>query len=623
MKNLNVKCGKSDLVLKKSQIYVGIKPTSYSDTTKKVKGIHKKVLQHLGGFNLVTLDKGSRSLDYQLDEIRKEDQIAQGTHVYHVDGSNRPLIPTGEIFIQFHEKTNLEEQTIVLEEYALEVVERRENNLLVAKVTNNSPNPVKVAHYLQHISMVKRAEPDLDTLLDEYGVVEDISDRLFSHGWHLKNNGTVADVNYPLKRGADSKVVDAWKRLGTLGSKEIVIAVIDNGFDLTHPDLNRKIYKPYDLWNQSSSVIQGDPNFTHGTPCASVALAAANGEGIVGAAPMAKFMPISGTSFSIRATEEMFKKAMENGADIISCSWGTTDPNFAPGPLKEGIISKAAREGRNGKGCIILYAAGNDDFDYVNFYGINPDVICVGASTSQDIHANYSNRGRELTVVAPSNGDWPIIAARANWDEGTSIRGGGDFRYWADGKSRGNGYKHFGGTSSSTPLVAGICALMLSANPDLTAKEVKEILTKTADKIGNPSEYVQGHSLKYGYGKVNADKAVAEAIRRKDGDTKPVVEDKVSKGEGLFKFSVERQTAKGYGVQIGVFAQYGNVLVAAERLQREFNQPIVVNINELNGKTVYKVIIGPYFSRSGANTILNKVKAKGSSGFVVNLEQYS
>ena len=624
MENLNVKCGKSDLVLKKSQVYVGIKPASYGgDATKEVKGIHKRVLQHLGGFNLVTLNRGNRSLDHQLDEIRKENQIAQGTHVYHVDGSNRPLIPTGEIFIQFHEKTNLEEQTIVLEEYALEVVERRENNLLVAKVTKNSPNPVKVAHYLQHISMVKRAEPDLDTLLDEYGVVDDISDRLLSHSWHLENNGSVADVNYPLKRGADAKVVDAWKRLGHLGNKEIVIAVIDNGFDLTHPDLNRKIHKPYDLWNQSSSVIQGDPNFTHGTPCASVALAAANGEGIVGAAPMAKFMPISGTSFSIRATEEMFKRAMDNGADIISCSWGTTDPNFAPGPLKEGIISKAAREGRNGKGCIILYAAGNDDFDYVNFYGINPDVICVGASTSQDTHANYSNRGRELTVVAPSNGDWPIIAARANWDQGTSIRGDGDFRYWADGKSRGSGYKHFGGTSSSTPLVAGICALMLSANPELTAKEVKEILTKTADKIGNPSDYVQGHSLKYGYGKVNADKAVAEAIRRKDSDAKPVVEDKISKGEGLFKFSVERQAAKGYGVQIGVFAQYGNVLIAAEQLQREFNQPIVVNINELNGRTVYKVIIGPYFSRAGANTILNRIKAAGSDGFVINLEQYA
>jgi len=119
-------------------------------------------------------------------------------------------------------------------------------------------------------------------------------------------------------------------------------------------------------------------------------------------APMAKFMPISGTSFSLRATEQMFDKAVQNGADIISCSWGTTDINFAPGELKEAVIAKAAREGRNGKGCIILYAAGNDAIDHVNFYGAHPDVICVGASTSQDKQADYSNKGRELTICAPS-----------------------------------------------------------------------------------------------------------------------------------------------------------------------------------------------------------------------------
>ena len=225
------------------------------------------------------------------------------------------------------------------------------------------------------------------------------------------------------------------------------------------------------------------------------------------------------------------------------------------------------------------------------------------------------------------------------------------FKYWADGRSRGSQYKHFGGTSSSTPLVAGICALMLSANPDLTAKEVKQILADTADQIGMPFNYINGHSLKHGYGRVNADKAVAEAIRRKGGSiatggstgsttsttggtttrptqpstrpTTPSPRPTASAGQGLFKFEVERQTAKGYGVQIGVFADYANVLIAAEALQREFNRPTVVNINELNGRTVYKVIIGPYFSRGGATTILNRIKAAGSDGFVINLEQYA
>src|SRR5690606_6434024 len=192
---------------------------------------------------------------------------------------------------------------------------------------------------------------------------------------------------------------------------KIVIAVIDNGFDLTHPDLKDKVFKPFDLWSQSSVLTQGDPRFTHGTPCASLALAASNGLGIVGVAPQAKFMAVSGTSFSLRATEQMFDYCIDNGADVISCSWGTTDPAFNLNPMKEQAIAKAARQGRKGKGCVIIYAVGNDDLDFVSFYSAHPDVIAVAASTSRDEHATYSNRGREVTVCAPSNGDWPVIAA--------------------------------------------------------------------------------------------------------------------------------------------------------------------------------------------------------------------
>ena len=144
----------------------------------------------------------------------------------------------------------------------------------------------------------------------------------------------------------------------------------------------------------------------------------------------------------------------------------------------------------------------------------------------------------------------------------------------------------------ATPIVAGICALMLSVNPNLTAREVKTILQQTADKIGSPAEYVNGHSRKYGYGRVNADKAVAEAMRIRDktdsGVALPVgVEEKVASGQGLFLFNVKRQASKGWSVQTGVFADYGNVLINAEKFQRQFSEAIVVNNNELNGKTVY------------------------------------
>ncbi|MEL7223177.1 MAG: S8 family serine peptidase, partial [Bacteroidota bacterium] len=247
-------------------------------------------------------------------------------------------------------------------------------------------------------------------------------------------------------------------------------------------------------------------------------------------------------------------------------------------------------------------------------------VIAVSASTSQDSHANYANRGREVSVCAPSNGDWPIIAARASWDQGINWETG-NFKFWRDGRDRGRNYKHFGGTSSSTPLVAGICALILSANPELTAREVKDILQKTADRIGHPSEYdSKGHSLKYGYGRVNADKAVAEAIRRRDANqpAPPVVEtqDSVTSGRGLFRFDVRKQPAKGWGIQIGAFYEYGNVLIQAEKLQKQFGEPVIVSINELNGKTVYKVVVGDYATAAPARTLLSRVKAAGISSFL-------
>jgi len=615
---ITVKSGKGDLVLRKSENLVGLKTKTTARSSEELDYVEKQYIPHLGGFDVVKLDAGAKTLDEKLDEVRERDDVQVGTHVYYAQGSNRPIVPTGDIIIIFQDGTSQDEQNIVLDEYKLELIDRRNDHRILARVTPQSPNPIKVAHLLQKVSLVKWAEPDLDTLLDEYAFVPP-EDSLLEHQWHLKNDGFVVDVNWRMKKGADAKVIDAWRRLGDMGSDEITIAVIDNGFDVTHPDLKDKIHKPFDLWGQSSNLPQGDPRFTHGTPCASIATAASNGQGIVGSAPNTRLMPVNGTSFSLRATEQMFDYCVKNGADVISCSWGTTDSNFDLSPMKKEAIAEAARKGRNGKGCVIVFAVGNDDLDFVNFYAAHPDVIAVAASTSQDQHAPYSNRGREVTVCAPSNGDWPITAARAWWDEGLSYETG-DYRFWRDGRSRGKHYKHFGGTSSAAPLVAGVCALILTANPDLTAKEVRAILTQTADKIGSPSEYTNGHSVKYGYGRINADKAVAEALRRRDAKEPPTeVEDSITTGKGLFRFSVERQPSQGWGVQIGAFAEYGNVLVQAEKLQRQFNAPIIVNINELEGRTVYKIVVGAYDDVDKARQLQERMENADVRGFIRSL----
>ena len=633
MSALNVKFGKGFIKLRKSPTIVGLKTKETESTSRNLDAVEeektpefvdKQFFKDLGGFSVVSLKTEEATVDRKLDEVREKEEVELGTHVYYAEGSNKPLIPTGEIFITFEEGVSLGEQGIALDEYSLELIERIDEDEIRVKVSAHSPNPIKTSALLQEVSLVKYAEPDLDMPLDHYAFRMP-SDQLVPQQWHLQNSGFLPDTQRPLFRGADAKVVAAWRRLGSLGNSSVTIAVMDNGFDLSHPDLRDKVTKPFDLWSQSSNIHQGDPQHTHGTPCASVALANSNGNGMVGAAPQAKFMPISGVSFSTGRTEQMFDYCIRNGADIISCSWGTTEYQFQLNAAKERAIARAAREGRNGKGCIILFAAGNEDYDYLNFYATHPDVIAVGASTSMDKHASYSNRGRELSVVAPSNGDWPILAARAWWDPGWSWKNG-QFKYWMDGRSRGDRYKHFGGTSSATPLVAGICALILSANPDLTAREVKEILQQTADKIGSPSSYYYGHSRTYGYGRVNAEKAVAEALRRKNASivtpnipSIPTVPETPttggSTGTELFRVDVEKQPAKGWGIQIGAYTDYNNVIVQTNRMKQLFGEPVVVASNQVNGQMIYKIVVGNYISLQEAKSLQNRMKGKGINGF--------
>jgi subtilisin family serine protease len=305
------------------------------------------------------------------------------------------------------------------------------------------------------------------------------------------------------------------------------------------------------------------------------------------------------------------------------------------GYRKDQAIRKAATQGRNGKGCVILYAAGNEGKSYVNYYAAHPNVIAVGASTSQDHHARYSNQGAELDVVAPSNGHWPILAARAWWDEGDT-RYSGNYRFYIDGVSRGNHYKHFGGTSSSTPLVAGICALILSANPDLTGAEVKEILIKTADKVGHPTEYYRGHSRKYGYGRVNALRAVEEAVRRRGNRVEPLgstgnTGSTVSTGSspsgtgtsetssGLFEVDVNDTVQMGWGVQVGAYSNYGGVMNLVSRLKRTYGQPVYVKSINRGGRILYIVIVGAYANIDDARSLQRKLQREFSGAFVKNL----
>ena len=582
--------------------------------SQSAKEIKEELLPDLGGFKIVQL-KGE--VEQGLDDLRQKSTIEVGSHVYFADGDNRPVIPTGIIYCNFVEGVGEAERRALFDRLGLEMLESRPDNTVVVRVTEKSSNPLKMAKELEQMAMVAQAIPDLDVPLDQY--FSEPRDGLFPQQWSLENEGNIPGVpNYPTKYRADARVKAAWNKLDSLGGEGITIAVIDNGFELSHPDLTGKSVSPLAISSGSTTLPEGPAYGTHGTPCASLAMASANGTGIVGAAPNARLMPLHGLTYSAYLTERMLDHCRKEGADIISCSWGTIDARYRPGKIHEAAIQKALNEGRDGKGCIVLFAAGNEGAGRVNYYGQLDGVITVGASTSNDTHAAYSNRGPGLSIVAPSDGGWPVLAARCSWDPGQRELPP-EKRYYVDGRDRGPYHKHFGGTSAATPLVAGICALMLSANPGLTGREVKAILEGTADKIGSPAAYDgSGWSAQFGYGRVNAERAVSEALRRLGPGPTPAPPPP-REISVPYRLEAEPVRPEGFGLQVGAYGNYASVMKLVATLKKQFGLPVVVQ--ESNG--LHKIVVGTFATADAARLELKKFREAGYKPFVRNLSTLS
>ena len=364
----------------------------------------------------------------------------------------------------------------------------------------------------------------------------------FSRGARRRAAGAPPAQQWHLERvGA----ADAWAY--TRGKRTVRIAILDDGVDVDHPALRPNLYRrpvpgeKRDLYGRDFCVsprARGhfDPrpkgfdddhpgfawNDIHGTPCAGVA--AGTGPRAYGLAPDCRLLPVKVFTALPRAIDEegdnafasdsavaaaIRYAALEARADILSCSWG----GLPSKPLLQ-AFRDAATDGRDGRGALIVCAAGNDGVEAIDYPASDPHVLAIGASTDRERRAPYSNRGRKLWVVAPSDGgDRGIfttdVAERGRgYNPGLATHGGRDGLYCND----------FGGTSSATPLVAGLCALLLSIDSDLTRDEVHRALADTAVKIGPASAYgADGHSLQYGYGRIDAASAVASVADAKPG----------------------------------------------------------------------------------------------------------
>ena len=344
---------------------------------------------------------------------------------------------------------------------------------------------------------------------DPYGV----------HQWYLQSVGQ--DGALP---GQDVQACAAWDL--TRGDPEVIIAVIDDGVDLTHEDLQGDKFVPgYDFYdNDADPAAVAENEDYHGT--AVIGVAAANGNngiGVTGIAPGCRIMPIrlvaGHTSDEQDASAIHF--AAYNGAWIISNSWGPPDGNpFIQGdeliyPLPDIVraaIDYAGDSGRGGKGCVICWAAGNGN-EPVGYdgYASYEKVLAVGACTDQGRKAYYSDYGPELDVCAPSDGGKTSGIWTTDYMGTEGYNQGGSL----SGDRAGNYTSAFGGTSSAAPLAAGIAALILSREPDLTREEVVQRLRSTADRIDlRSARYnLAGQSIRYGSGRINAYAALTGRTR--------------------------------------------------------------------------------------------------------------
>ncbi|HEY9889693.1 MAG TPA: S8 family serine peptidase, partial [Candidatus Obscuribacterales bacterium] len=421
-------------------------------------------------------------------------------------------------------------------------------NTVICRVTPPArENPVKLANRLMALPAVLTAEPNV---VIETAPLYRPTDTLFRQQWHLTPT-TGADV----KPDAHIAVEAAWDV--TRGARSVVIAVTDDGFDLDHPDLQGmgKIVAPLDLKAKDAVPLPMAAIENHGTACAGLAIGEENQQGVVGVAPGCGFMPIRTTGFlDDESIERLFQWAVQQGAAVISCSWSPAAIKFPLSLRQRNALTQAATKGRNGKGCVIVFSAGNANrpvsgqvnetgwprnavsgvTEWLSGFAVHPDVITVSACTSLNTKAAYSSWGQHIAVAAPSNNAHPNVALPAVGTVKTgpaitaAIAGRGmvtSDRTGTAGYSQDAYTQTFGGTSSACPVVAGVAGLVLSVNPTLTAREVKQILQQTADKITDPNPDPQlgrrygtydhnGHSPWFGYGRVNAHKAVLEAKKR-------------------------------------------------------------------------------------------------------------
>src|SRR5687768_8617207 len=307
--------------------------------------------------------------------------------------------------------------------------------------------------------------------------------KTYMEGWHLEG----LDEN-ATRYAIDINARSAWSLSKGEG---VTIAIVDDGVDLGHPDLTNQAISSLH-WNFEGDIPFGDhpTNYLmHGTAVAGLAVAEGNNNrGVIGVAPEAKFaswviIKTNATFVNNVQLAKMFDFNIQD-IDVQNHSWVKPGKRLVPMSFEEDFaISNAVYNGRNGKGVVMIRAAGNDrvganEGRNVNddAYVLDPRVIAVGAIRGDGRVASYSTPGAPILVAAPGGESSMTIMTtdRVGSMGYNTVSFDNDL---ADYVFNING---FSGSSAAAPIISGITASMLSANPNLTVRDVQHILAQSA-----------------------------------------------------------------------------------------------------------------------------------------------
>ncbi|WP_347554338.1 S8 family serine peptidase [Robbsia sp. KACC 23696] len=493
------------------------------------------------GVGVFSVPAAGLPVEDRLDDLRRAADVRFAGAGWVEDSSDSPIVYTGNAYVRFAEDVTPAQCLDRIAAAGLRIKRRVEyatNAYFVAVPEEDGRRVFDASNALRAEGGIAFCHPEILFPMQAYGI--------HRNQWHLQRSAVTyarpvsPDIVYPAIVDAHANVAEA-HTLST--GKGAVVAIIDDAIDIDHPEFRQKVVSPRSYTGPYQVDENPRPRLSaefHGTCVAGVAVASGR-FGASGVAPDAWLMPIR--LMLQQASAEVIAQAIywaaSRGADVINVSLGPDlgEWNNADDP-RRGIwwpmaayvrdaLTYATTQGRNGKGCAVVYAAGNSNNNVARIgHASHPGILVVGACNEHGRRSAYSNHGAALSCCFPSN-DFRIAgrpALRTHGIRTTSAQWQRAPRQSGDSEM-GDYTEMFGGTSAAAPGVAGVLALMVAANPDLTQSELSRCLVGTCERIGDPSlegpaaEYDEGgHSVLYGHGRVNAFEAVRAARDWPDAD---------------------------------------------------------------------------------------------------------